>query len=1403
MLSKKQVIAQSTLIVTALILALTAFPANGEMYSYSDAWNDPGFNLLSFDASGVDVTYSLHQFALEDMMIDGQVMQNVYIPGVIIPNNPGAPNLPGSGRYIAVPEGARAVVEVVDFRTETIKDVEIAPAAPIPLENDDSPPVYLKDPKIYNKNAYFPAQPVRVSEPTEIRGVDVVILGITPFQYNPVTKELLVYRDLEIRVSFVGGNGHFGEDRLRNRFFEPILQGNLLNYDQLPPVSVKQAGLTDEDNVEYLIIVPDDPAFLAWADSIKQWRNQQGIITGITTISEIGGNNYNLIENYINNAYYNWDIPPVAVLLLSDYQSTGDHYGITAQSYNYGFYNCVSDNFYADVDGNHLPDIVFGRITAQNFNHLQQMVGKMLEYERTPPTDPGVYQNPVIAGGWQTERWFILCTEVCLGYLQNVQNKEPIREYAIYSGTPGSVWSTNSNTGIVVDYFGPNGLGYIPANPSYLNDWGGNATRINNDLNNGAFLLLHRDHGMETGWGEPSYTVSNLSGLRNTEYPFVFSINCLTGKYNWSGECFVEAFHRMQYGALGVIAASEVSYSFVNDTFVWGMWDSMWPDFDPGYGADPTGSNELRPAFASAYGKYYLNVSNWPSNPGNKECTYYLFHHHGDPFITIYSEVPQNLTVSHLPALMGGVSEFTVTANEGALIGLSVDNQVIGSAVSTGTPVTIPIEPQVPGTEMLVTVTAQNYYRYSQVVPVVPPEGPYVVFNSIEINDANSWMPNGQLDFGEDVLLTVGIENIGVELAPDVEVTISTDDIYTTIIDGFEVFGDVNAGSIVTIEDAFEIQVTEDIPDGHNIIFEMDAASGDSVWTSNFSVTAHAPELIFEELEIDDYAGNNNGQFDPGETVIFNVSIKNNGSTEAFNVESLLSTAEPLITIPNQTATVASISPGSISTVVYEDVYGDSTISMGTNVDFDLEFTADGNYYNMDGFNVVVGDERYQPSGPCGYGYLAYDMYDHQAVFYDWVEIAPAAGGSGTTVNLGDDAVAHINLPFDFQYYGSSYSEVTVCSNGFMNFGYHTSSAYINSSIPSGSTPNNIVAAFWDDLNPSQGGQVCYYYDASSHRFIVEWYQVPHFYNTGQYTFQIILQDPDYFATPTGDGNILVNYHSYDDPNSVTIGLENSNGTTGIQFLYNGTYDQFAMPLEYEFAIMYTTGLEMPDLTITLEPQGTPIVIPANGGTFDYDVTIENVGTNYATFTAWTTATLPNGSETGAILLRPGIGLAPGANIFRNLTQTVPDIAPAGSYYYNAFVGGYPNNIIAQDSFPFEKEDGIIDGSSIYDDWYIEGWDSDLLDAASNLPQEFFLSQNYPNPFNPVTTLHFGLPEAGDVKLEVFNILGRKVATLVNGKLEAGYHSIVWDASELSSGVYFCKLEAGGKTMIKKSILMK
>ncbi|MBI5403623.1 MAG: T9SS type A sorting domain-containing protein [Ignavibacteriae bacterium] len=93
--------------------------------------------------------------------------------------------------------------------------------------------------------------------------------------------------------------------------------------------------------------------------------------------------------------------------------------------------------------------------------------------------------------------------------------------------------------------------------------------------------------------------------------------------------------------------------------------------------------------------------------------------------------------------------------------------------------------------------------------------------------------------------------------------------------------------------------------------------------------------------------------------------------------------------------------------------------------------------------------------------------------------------------------------------------------------------------------------------------------------------------------------------------------------------------------------------------------------------------------------------------------------------------------------------------------------------------------------------------VSNIVPKEYSLNQNYPNPFNPVTKINFEVPKQGFVSLKIFDVLGREVKTLVNEVKTPGVYSIDFNGAELSSGVYFYRMESAEFTDIKKMMLIK
>ncbi|NQS96825.1 MAG: T9SS type A sorting domain-containing protein, partial [candidate division Zixibacteria bacterium] len=209
-----------------------------------------------------------------------------------------------------------------------------------------------------------------------------------------------------------------------------------------------------------------------------------------------------------------------------------------------------------------------------------------------------------------------------------------------------------------------------------------------------------------------------------------------------------------------------------------------------------------------------------------------------------------------------------------------------------------------------------------------------------------------------------------------------------------------------------------------------------------------------------------------------------------------------------------------------------------------------------------------------------------------------------------------------------------------------------------------------------------------------------------------------------------------------------------------------------------------PPIIITLTPANPPIVIPETGGSFDFNIAVENTTSDPQTIDIWTQIVLP---EVGWVIpINVSDFTIPETTLIdRDRTQLVPEEAPGGIYTYYACVGDYPWVVDNYDTFTFEKEgaDGGWFGSA--SDWLCMGEPFTGGFATDNMPGNFALHTPYPNPFNPTTAISYQLPAASYVELTIYDIQGREAASLVDGFKPAGIYEVTFDGAGLSSGVYF------------------
>jgi hypothetical protein len=224
-----------------------------------------------------------------------------------------------------------------------------------------------------------------------------------------------------------------------------------------------------------------------------------------------------------------------------------------------------------------------------------------------------------------------------------------------------------------------------------------------------------------------------------------------------------------------------------------------------------------------------------------------------------------------------------------------------------------------------------------------------------------------------------------------------------------------------------------------------------------------------------------------------------------------------------------------------------------------------------------------------------------------------------------------------------------------------------------------------------------------------------------------------------------------------------------------------------------------PQPTITVNATNSTL-IPASGGNLNYHVKVFNGTANPATIDAWSILKLSNSSFID-MLFRPGLSLAPGDSLVRNLTITVPATWSFGNYKYYAFVGDFnTKQAYSTDDINFGKAI-VLDGPMV-NEFSFTPWDDDKPCDRAAIPKSPEISAS-PNPFNPTTTLAFNLPTGGHVEVTIYNATGQKVATLVNGHRAAGHHQITWEAGGMPSGVYFACIQTPATQQIQKLLLLK
>ncbi len=1201
----------------------------------------------------------------------------------------GYPSLPVASAMFRIPPRSGVVVEVLDAEYETYTDIDYA------IYSGDGE--YRGINRAEMEDSWFPGNLAELGSPAILHNFRVANLMTYPVQVNPYRGEVRVYSNIEVNITYEGE-----DDRNTLEYWPTHISEAMI------PVYRTFLDWDDDELDEYVlyrgkvqVVMQDDDVLWDAMEDWFEWKRQRGWTLEFLHEDDVNNWSSTNIRNELVDRWEESDHKFDYVVII------GDNSG----SFNVPAGEGEGDQPYSEVAGNDdLADVGLGRISVENNTQAVVYANKVLEYERDIDFD--------------NTDWYLRGMVNVSDTHQGISKVQTMRyfRHAMLN------------------------IGYTQVDTSWHS---GNAVAINR-INDGVSFYGARGY---VGTGIGTAEASNLSN--EDMMPVVIDVTCATGE--WTGGLGInEAYMR---------AGTAQSPRGGIGAFGMATW-STEPNFNHamsgGSGWAMFGLRMLTMGDMMLMGK----VNCWNSYNGRDDGGLHDFSEWynlmGDPTVWVWTGIPEVLDVTAVEEIELGQNSYEVLVEadgnpvEDAWVTMyKVDNDedvVVTGYTDTNGQVTLDVPIRYTGDAVL-TVSKQHYAPTQVDVGVVSALS-RIGYDTIEFQDdgADGTIGNGNgiPEAGEIIGLIVTARNFGESDLDDIEATVTSDEAWVSSVTGTSDFGSISSGASAVGEGLILVEIAPEAQHDWILHCDIEFTTSDMDYTDSFPIKVDAP--MFAMIAV-----NGAGELEPGGNATITVEVINVGGSDASESDATLISADPFLTITQPDGNFAAMDIGDedVSTS-FEISAHENTIS-GHLASAKLVITTADSQVDTCWIMIILGDkESTDPSGPDNYGYYAFDDTDTEydlAPDYDWIEISPEEPGNdydGTALNISDpsenqDESVVVDLPDDFhiQYYGEVFEQITVCSNGWLAMGSQ-GDIYLqrNWTIPSPLGPNYMIAPYWDELRTDgDGSEVYVYYDQPNGRYIVEWYNMRHYNENDDISFQVVFYSIEARPTYTWDNDFIFQYYNitHHSGNSSwpeydvlywTTGIENGNQTDGLMLAYWNQEYPGAAEIEDERAILFTTNVAqitgMIEGTVTDIRTGDPIegvevhnpnylyvAITDDVGYFYIDEVV--IGTHelacevqcYNDFWGMEITVAEDETTTVEIELRhPEIALDPGeidVELFPdeqtttglNLTNPGEGILSYSAYVY--FQDPQPEPPITGESFPEARGDNELD--ELFNSW--------------------------------------------------------------------------------------------------------
>ena len=780
---------------------------------------------------------------------------------------------------------------------------------------------------IYAKDTLWHQLSVNLTNLGNMRNQFLVRLNIVPFNYNPAKNQLVIYHTIDIKIYN------------KNQSLKKSSQGEVIK----------------SNSNTYLIITHPK-----YQNSVKQfaaWKTMQGYKVKTAYVTVDVSNTCDDIKTYIKNFYNN---PPTGyqkpqyVLFAADEKAVPSFEG--RQSYPEVVPDIVqqTDLYYCDIDGNSLPEIMYGRLSATDNESMQNIVDKIVAYEKTEFADPDFLNRMIFISGVDNPNAKIF---------SNTSLKYIVNNYAnTTNGITTKLYPYNENYGVM----------------DCANS--GAAASILQEITNGAGLVFYHGHGNPYSWDKPEITYDDIDNMNECETGFWIANCCLTSKYH-ADNCFAESVIRKpKGGAVGYIgAANETIWQY---DFIWLIGSMLGNDVSDQYSQSNSGAVDAlyhTKTNESSIDNQYITAAQI-LNRGNLAVTqcnqigykYYweVFNLMGDPSMLVHWKKPEANHVEYYPkTLSAGNTMLTVETSPYSLVALSQNDILIASAYTDndGTAMLQFSADKLKAGEATLVVTAQNKATY---------------IGTLTINDAQTITLGitackfSKLPANNDsAYISFDIKNLTTQQSSEFQATNINIDLTTTnpdieIIKQSTTIDNLDPQDTKTLENAFKIKFSKNYPHNTNAKLLITLTYNTNLEQQYLINTAVATPMIefkfnsisdkgnqFEivgtpETQIDfnqlyEYsistttAANINQILEGGEEATLSFNISNTGKVAIKTATAKLTSSHKGISITNQTLLINNLGGGKNVNLDYAVKLSD-TYQTSENVDFTLTIDYDG-----------------------------------------------------------------------------------------------------------------------------------------------------------------------------------------------------------------------------------------------------------------------------------------------------------------------------------------------------------------------------------------------------------------------------------------------------------------------------